>query len=155
MSRGTRVLDDAYIFEGKHYLPGPGGFGVVDLNGQEVDLPDNFPEEKLAVAKDRIKAMEAEAFRGFNRVPTADSRRADGHAGVQPQDIPSRHMSDEDEDEAEGAEDGEDYESMTVDELAAACDERGCEVKGSGSGGKVLKKDYIKALKKADKAEGE
>ena len=42
--------------------------------------------------------------------------------------------------------------ASTVEELAAMCDERGCEVKATGSAGKHVKKDYIKALKKADRA---
>lgn len=164
MAKGQRVLDDAYIYNGQHYLPGPGGYGVVDLEGNEVDLPEDFPEEKLTKAKENIEAMEAREFRGFNRYPTADSVRADGFAGKQPKDVRNKFAAtDEDggiggdvEDEGESsAAGGEDYESMTVEELAAMCDERGCEVKATGSAGKHVKKDYIKALKKADReAEG-
>lgn len=151
MSKGERVLDDAYIFRGQHYLPGPGGFGVVDLNGEEIELPKDFPKEKLTKAKAVIDEMEARVFKGFNRVPTADSLKADEHRGKQPQDVKNPHAVGEDDDEA--VEEGEesDYDSMTVDELSALCDESGLEVRGSGAGGKVLKKDYIKALKKNDK----
>lgn len=162
MAKGQRILDDAYIYNGQHYLPGPGGYGVVDLEGNEIDLPEDFPEDKLAKAKERIAVMEAREFRGFNRVPTVDSDRADGFAGQQPQDVRNKFAAtDEDggiggEVDDEGGEsasgEGEDYESMTVEELSAMCDERGVDVKASGAAGKHVKKDYIKALKKADRA---
>lgn len=152
MSKGERILDDGYIFRGQHYLPGPGGFGVVDLKGNEIELPKDFPKEKLERAKANIDEMEARVFKGFNRVPTASSLKADEHRGVQPQDVKNPFAVSEDDDE--GVEEGEesDYDSMTVDELSSLCDESGLEVKGSGASGKVLKKDYIKALKKNDKA---
>ena len=162
MAKGQRILDASYIYNGKHYLPGPGGYGVVDLDGNEIDLPEDFPEEKLEKAKANIEVMEAREFRGYNRVPTVDSDRADGFAGKQPQDTRNKFAATDEDggiggdveegEEASGNSGGEDYESMTVEELAAMCDERGCEVKATGSAGKHVKKDYIKALKKADRA---
>lgn len=49
-----------------------------------------------------------------------------------------------------------DYTSMSVDELVALADKRGIDtdkIKGTGSGGNIVKADWVKALEKLDRQE--
>jgi hypothetical protein len=47
--------------------------------------------------------------------------------------------------------DAESYDEWSKNELQAECEERGLDVRGSGSGGRAVHADYVKALKKSDK----
>lgn len=46
----------------------------------------------------------------------------------------------------------QDYDAMTVDDLEAEAGRRSLTVKGTGANGNVVKADYVKALRKADRA---
>lgn len=81
--------------------------------------------DRKVIAGKRIPPDLIGAYRKATGVQVADPAPASGPSGV-------------------------DYESMPVEDLQAEADRRDLEVEGTGSGGNVLKKDLVDALKADD-----
>lgn len=112
-----RVLSNSYIFEGQHYMPGPGGHGVVNEHGVEVALPAHFP---LHLRHD------------VEGAPPVPDHLTDGAPSTS--DFEFTIPKDAD------------LDAMTVDELTKVAAAYGLTVQGTGSNGKVLKADLISAI---------
>lgn len=99
----------------------------------------------------------------MNRYEKAEQERQERRERIRAAHTPGPAAFPVEEDVIVGADDAEvevdgslvlDYDAMTVAELRTLVSDRAVEVKGSGKGGRAVKKDYVKALSAAGDSGG-
>lgn len=137
LPRGTTAVShggELYVLGSSDPLHAQDPNKFYNLDGKEVDLPDDFPD--AASFEERA----AKLNRGFSGIP--------GGYPIQQHMSKGSSGTTEPGNENDRREGEEDFEDMTKDDLEARATELGLEVKSTGETDRPVKADYVKALRK-------